>query len=416
MYPKRHFQRHGFDGFVVELAAYATTSERFLEDLTTPTRSGRRESKKFVKFVRRHGNAEDLPKHVKHCHARGARDWWIWVWQKNNSTLKTRIPYRCGSWRCEDCRVHEAHVAWTRMRDAFEPLDASGIVFLVLTLDRKCTYSKKKHWNTAQDAFRELGALTSGFLRNLRRWAKSNGWKPLKNQWVQTIEAHQSGWPHANIVLWSPELAEWIAEEKKAKLDDHITEDQSRYVSSYLADMVTRAGWGLLSTAERANSKEETLGYICKTAGKVDESIGELAKLSQLPMAAPFRFRRIRSGVGFLPKRKKNENVTGTLVRRQHSVTGYDVIPLHNVKGDAAIENCECACATEEKIWYGELEASVRCKKQVRKYGMAAVEPPPVTRWINGVRLAHTVPQRNRENETNNLLFTTDEIIRQQSA
>jgi hypothetical protein len=287
---------------------------------------------------------------------------------------------------------------------------------LVLTLDKNGTYSGEKRWETPQDAYRDLGARTAEFMRNLRAWMKLMGWAPLKNQWVATVESHRSGWPHMNVVLWSPELADWLAFEKKEKLDDHITADSARFVSGHLADIVVNSGWGVLSTAERANSRDESLSYICKCAGKTEESIGEIAKLTQLPLSAPFRFRRIRSGVGFLPKRRKSEAVTGTLVRRQAGHFGYDVMPLHDIKGDEAIKNSERVCAIEGEIWERELEASVRCKKQVSLYGLSAIEPPPVTRWIGHIRLAFDARELTRGKNGKPYLFEPEELLRQQTA
>lgn len=301
------------------------------------------------------------------------------------------------------------------MRDAFEPLAADGMVFFVLTLDRYGTYSGEKRWKTSQDAYRDLSALTTRFLRLLRNWMAANGWKPLANQWVATVEAHQSGWPHMNIVCWSPELANWISQEKQAKLLDGFSGRESNLVSGELADIVTESGFGLISSAERANGRDESLGYICKLAGKVEESIGELAKLSQIPSNAPFRFRRIRSGKSFLPKRKKNEDVTGTLVRRSYlHGAGYEVLPLHNVKGDSVAHNEYC-CSLEETIWQDELEKEVRLKKKVFKYGHSICEIPPVTKWVNGARLAY-VAAPHRSNNGEDYIFGSDEVLRQRLA
>lgn len=298
------------------------------------------------------------------------------------------------------------------MRDAFAPLSAEGCCLLVLTLDRYGKYSGEQKFQTAQEAYRGISALSNEFLKRLRKWCASQGWNVLGNQWVSTVEAHKKGWPHVNIVLHCPELAEWISNEQAAKLADGMSADEARFVSRELADIVTGAGWGIISTAERARSREESLGYICKTAGKVDESIGEIAKLSQLPTNAPFRFRRIRSGKGFLPPRAKNENVTGTLVRRQVSILGYDVIPLHDIKGEAAIAACEASCSQEERIWYAEMEARERCARQVKQFGAAAVELPPVTHWFRGQRLSEPIRSSNRDD----ILFGPAEILAQSAA
>jgi len=346
---------------------------------------------------------DEVPRHLRHCHALGARDWWIWMWRKANDGTsatggqgcKIRVPYRCNSWRCPACRTHEAHVAWTRIRDAFKPLDPAHCVLMVLTLDRLGTYSGSEQWENAQAAYRDLSKLSNDLMKRLRKWMKASGMDPLGNQWVATVEAHRSGWPHVNFLIWSPDLARWLDAERKAKLDDGISEHDARFVSRELADIVTAAGWGLLSTAERANSADAAAGYIVKVAGKADQSIGELAKMSQLPTNAPFRFRRIRSGKGFLPAREKSATLTGTLVRRQNSNDGTrDVIPLHDIKGDDVIPIAEYCCQNEERIWYSELETAHRCASQVKRFGMAAIELPPVTYWFRFQRLPQGPPRK----------------------
>ena len=382
-----------------------------------PRRPSRARAKPLA--VERHYTLEDLPehspKHLQHCHALGARDWWIWLWEeKHPGYTLTRVPYLCHSWRCPSCRVHESHVAWTRMTEAFAPLDASGACLIVLTLDRYGTYSGEKRWQNAQEAYKDLSKLSNDMMKRLRKWMKSMGWTVLENQWVATVEMHKSGWPHVNFVVWSPELAAWLAEEKRQKLSDGMTADASRYVSRQLADIVTAAGWGLMSTAERANSREETLGYICKLAGKVDESIGEISKLTQLPTNAPFRFRRIRSGVAFLPKRKKSAVMTGTLVRRQNSNDGTrDVLPIHDIKKLDVIPVAESCCAHEEHIWLNELETAHRCARQVKQFGMRAVEVPAVTRWFKFQRLPQGPPRKPHATDQ---LFEPATILSQSAA
>lgn len=290
------------------------------------------------------------------------------------------------------------------MRDAFAPLDPTGCCLLVLTLDRYGTYSGEQRWRDSKEAYRDLSKLSNEFLKRLRKWMKKMGWGVLRNQWVATVEMHKSGWPHVNFVLWSRDLANWIDDEKRCKMAARMSEQEANRISGELADIVTGAGWGLISTAERARSAEESLGYITKTAGKVDESIGELSKLCQLPTNAPFRFRRLRAGKGFLPPRKKSTELTGTLVRRQNSQDGTrDVLPLHNVKGANVAHSEEC-CATEERIWYSELETAHRCARQVRQYGLAAVEVPAVTHWLRKQRVVETYYRRGHETAANDIL------------
>jgi hypothetical protein len=49
---------------------------------------------------------------------------------------------------------------------------------------------------------------------------------------------------------------------------------------------------------------------------QADRTVGEVAKLTQLPLNAPKRFRRLRSGRRFLKPRRKDPAWTGTVVRR----------------------------------------------------------------------------------------------------
>lgn len=360
----------------------------------------------------------DVPKHVTHCHALGARDWWIWMWERAHPNLaKTRVPYRCGSWRCPVCRKHEAHVAWRRIVDAFAPYGHKSICLLVLTLDRYGTYSGEQRWANEQEAYRDLSKLSNEFLKRLRKWCTRNGWEVLRSQWVATVESHKSGWPHVNFLLHSPGLAEWLRDEKTLKMGEGFSEQEANRVSGDLADIVTASGWGLISTAECARSADESIGYIVKVAGKVDESIGELSKLTQLPLRAPFRFRRIRSGKGFLPPRKKSEFMTGTLVRRQNSSDGTrDVLPLHNITKPDVIPLVESCCLHEEKVWIAELERLHRCARQVKQFGLAAIELPPVTRWHNYQRLDTTGPPPRYNAKPNSFPESTEVLPRSASA
>jgi hypothetical protein len=45
--------------------------------------------------------SELLP-YIKCCHhnERRPQSYWLWTWEANDPTKRTRAPYRCGSWRC----------------------------------------------------------------------------------------------------------------------------------------------------------------------------------------------------------------------------------------------------------------------------------------------------------------------------
>jgi hypothetical protein len=327
-----------------------------------------------------------LPKHVRHCYSNGARDWWIFTWNRKEPGKKTRVPYNCESWRCEHCKRQEAAVTFARIKEACTPLDAGGFSYWVLTLDRDGFFSGKP-WPDSTTAYRQLGKLAQSFLYRLRRWTVRMGWftwamKPaprrrggiawvkvstLQRAWVSVVESHRSGWPHLNLVIHHQELAEFLEENAPERPGGHSDKCRCRdcreavLLRGELRELATASGWGVQSTAERARSSEALAGYIVKLAGMADEGVskftGEVAKITQRPMTAPERFRRLRSGKGFLPPRRFNPEVTGTLVRRTREPDGTVlVLPLHKVAPEYEPHVVAC-CYVEEQIAHAELQS-----------------------------------------------------------
>ena len=358
-----------------------------------PHEGDRRWNKKKGRYY----SVADLPdvasKACRHCYELGQRDWWIWTWKKagcvDRRGASSRTPYRCGSWRCPVCRVQEAHVQYARITEAAAPLAADGWCFVVNTLDRCGTYSKKKPWSRPKDAFLDLQKLSQAYMRNLRRWFKSMGWEPLTNQWVSTTEAHRSGWPHMNFMIWHPQLADWLREQTRARLAEGMSQRDSVLVCRQLEDVTTRSGFGLISTAEAARDANTLASYVIKLSGEQDATIGEVTKLCQLPTNAPLRFRRLRSGVRFLPQRKKNPDVTGTLLRR----TYYNGIPmvlgLHKV-AEASSEQGSHARTVEQEQWEREEFLRQDLRRRGRPKQAAMIGLPPVTVWSNYQQVART--------------------------
>ena len=347
-----------------------------------------------------------IPNHVRHCHNNGSRDWWLYTWKVGAPHLQTRIPYKCNSWRCNACSVHrnkaecladpsncktcarhDAAVQFCRIREATAGLDAAGWVFLVLTIDRNGWYSGKK-WANAAAAFSELSDMTEGFLARLKRHHIRNGWPVVGNQWIGMVEAHRSGWPHLNLLIYSPELAAALAADEPARPADH--DEQCRcapcrravLVRGELADLVTGAGWGIESTAQRARSVASIASYIVKLAGEGGAVAGELAKLSQAPDMAPARFRRLRSGKGFLPPRKKSkEGTTGTLIRNEPNEHG-EIVPRTLARATWETRPAlEQAQTFERAIIRGELAARDWNRVAAACWPEAAFRVPAVSAW-----------------------------------
>lgn len=313
--------------------------------------------------------------------------WFVWTWKRESTGVQTRIPYSCNSWRCEVCRRFEAAVTFARIKEAADPLDPSGWCLLVLTLDRNGTLGGKR-WADVNAAYGELGRMTRATLGRIgRQWGpelkaersgRSNELRTVRalgNRWVAVVEAHRSGWPHVNLLVWCPELAELLRREREERLEDPELADavalaqdawrrkeplepsirerarRATLAGGAVQDLILASGWGPQSTAEAARSADAIAGYIVKMAGLHDASVGELAKITQAPMNAPARFRRLRSGKGFLPPRRVNPEVTGCLVRRRRSAEGdWQIEAINAPKDERQIEPIERAARAEMQL------------------------------------------------------------------
>lgn len=254
------------------------------------------------------------------------------------------MPYACNSWRCPTCARHEAAVTFARIKEAFGPLPAHECVFLVLTIDREGTLGPQR-WRDATSAYKAISKLTEKLLKRLRRLHATKGWECFGSRWVGTVEAHRSGWPHLNLVIHSPELAQHLRREQsklKPKAREKYGKDWKRHVCRLRGELrrhVRESGWGAVGTAEPARSKDALAGYITKLAANADKAWAEVAKLTQLPLNAPERFRRLRSGKRFLPPRHSNPETTGALVRCERNAQTGDVeVRGMNIAADCASE------------------------------------------------------------------------------
>jgi hypothetical protein len=375
--------------------------ERPTESIAAPQVTLRVPRAKSPAQLRREKKAEALraalpertPKHVQHCYGTGSRLWWIYTWRKSAPESKVRVPYMCQSWRCPHCRKHESHVLYSRMLQATEPLAREGFLLAVLTVDRD-GYDGHAPWVSADAAYKALSRQTRNFLKRLRRWQVQMGMEPLKNQWLATVEAHRSGWPHVNLVVWSPELAAYVREhrqraDKRSACGGCGVQGcgecrEATLLWGPLLDHAMSSGWGRISTLEavREGNTERVCGYIVKLAGMHEQSAGEVSKLTQLPTCAPERFRRLRSGKGFLPPRYKDDRYTGTLVRRFIERDGTCTVqPLQAVAPERApdVERC---CAHEETLAHQEFAAWAKRQELIRPPVVHFRGPVEVPEWF----------------------------------
>jgi len=274
-------------------------------------------------------------------------------------------------------------VTFARIRDATAPLDGRGFVFFVLTLDRAGYYSKRP-WRDANEAYKALGGMSERFLKRVRRWMERNGMSAFGSEWVAVVEAHRSGWPHMNLLVYAPELAEHLEREHAEPSQAGLSPRECSLLPTEIADSAVGAGWGRQSTGERVRDRHAVASYITKLAGSADAAGAEVAKITQAPLSAPVRFRRLRSGRAFLPPRNKNRDFTGTLVRRSAYNGTIHVVPLHDVRPDLAPEVAAC-CEFEEQIAIHESErerALLAWNRVARAvWPAAAVREDRVTIW-----------------------------------
>ena len=396
----RKAQRRGLSGSRVGFAAGTEKqAERALEPLvstyeqvsaTTEREPGQKTAAKPLRWA--YQRPKVVPRYVARCGCDA-----LYTWAKADPSRVSRRPLLCGSWRHEgSCARHSASVAFARMKQAFDKLDPTGNVFLVLTLDRNGVYSEQR-WKDADEANAALSKQSRNFLKRLRRYCKAQGWRDFKSQWVAVVESHRTGWPHINFVIHSPELARALEEDSARRRAAGSSERNATLLDGELLNIAMSTGWGAQSTAERGRSADALASYIAKIAGTADATMGELAKLSQSPVGARKGFRRLRAGVGFLPPKKKNEDYTGTLIRRLPDATrtAYAATPLVQLK---------CPVARAVSVFLLEVEEQRMAREwRWRSLPLALGEqrPPLPTResyeWRGGryVLLPGFAPLRN---------------------
>lgn len=341
---------------------------------------------------------QNAPTYVKQCSRAGGRGWSLWLWQHKTPEHKVRCEYVCGGWRHPgDCQRAAAALLYARLKEATDRYAAPEWVFAVMTLDRNGYYSGQP-WKDSTEAYRALGHMTEKFLKRLRRFAIRRGWPSFKSEWCQVVEAHKSGWPHVNILIHCPELALFLASEKAERTANGESDHIARLIKGELEFHAMETGWGKRSTMEQVENTGKMAGYLTDVAKHADEHLGELSKLTQVPMNAPHHFRRLRSGKGFLPPVRKNPEWTGTLVRRYFDpMSGY-VAQAFSGKSQVAPERAailhQCE-AIEESEFIHELVEMQRARKS-RRPDKNAFKLPPVTQWLNGARCSLPVEDEYR--------------------
>lgn len=259
-------------------------------------------------------------KYIDAC-ARNAWHLHLWGWDQKTGEVvwEKRANFKCQSWRhAGDCRRWRAAQNFARVSQALQDKRPRDVLYLVFTLDRE-------KWKDRWEAFDELSARWRPLAKAIaRQYATEGTYRQRKEKdhrtqrfvpkvppWVGTVEVHRSGWPHLNVVMVAPRLADALDEDPKGTLE-------------WLKRAASRCGFGWRCSIERASSKRALAGYIVKVAGEIETAakpnatgrlVGEVIKLSQLPVDAKRHFRRLRSAKGFLPPPIKNPFASGRLLK-----------------------------------------------------------------------------------------------------
>ncbi|HWA76040.1 MAG TPA: hypothetical protein VG937_27065 [Polyangiaceae bacterium] len=185
--------------------------------------------------------------------------------------------------------------------------------------------------------------------------------KPIGSEWVAVVEAHRSGWPHMNLLVYSPDLARELAERITQRELAGMSKRDSTLLHGELLAMVTATGWGAQSTAEPVRDKGAVTDYITKLAGLAGAAGADVAKVTQVPLSAPQRFRRLRSDTTFLPtRRESSDDITGALIRRTGDVDGTRLaLPLHETRASDREQVADC-CYQEEALMMEEMRPGER--------------------------------------------------------
>lgn len=368
--------------------------DRYIDELELERRRTRDAARGRAAALRRSTAWGRRPDDVIPAHVRGCGKWGVYVWKPDAPSAQvTRTVYRCGSWRCAHCAPHEAHVLFARAKEAFDgaaPEQATPL-FGVLTYARTGETAPAD----VNEAYRELSRRSNMLLKRLRRWQRQRGMDPIGNEWTATVECHADGWPHVNVLIANRDLSEYVREHVAAHalvLDCGACGqpgcEACRRVKLFppeLMRMVTGAGFGWQSTLELAASSDKVVGYVVKVARHHDQTLGEVSKLTQLPRMAPARFRRLRSGKGFLPQRNGPDGShTGCLAMRKMAGDGT---PFIRVSGEReGLQETDPAKAGRYKQ-ARELEHELHVA-DLRHRAVHRGQPapmPPVAKWIPSI-------------------------------
>ena len=229
-------------------------------------------------------------------------DWTLVLGDLTTGEVK-RLAYKCKSWRhTGPCAQARNAQDFARINAALERHPIEDIVYLVVTFPQR--------GRTVRQGYEALAAAWPKLRKRLVR-----EYGPI--EYVGVAEEHRTGWPHMNLILVNAQLG-------RACQGDGWKIERKRMLPHLQA-----CGFGVQRWLEPARSRGSLAGYLTKLAASFGSTVGEVAKLSQVPLTAPPGFRRLRSSRGFLPSKPKDKNITGWIAVNS---TGLPLRPLNDVQ------------------------------------------------------------------------------------
>jgi len=219
---------------------------------------------------------------VRYVDACEFSNWHLRVWGKEDPTRQFDVPYRCRSWRhAGECSWWKGAQDFCRVRDALKKY--SFWVYAVLTYP--------------SGNYPDVNALYRAGVHQWDHFRKRISRKFGKFQYIQTWEAHQSGYPHCNLVLSNESLWNLVAGSLGA-------------ARAWWEEHAVACGFGKITWLDYIYDEEGIAGYLTKLSR---ELTGTNVK-GQVPVNAPSHFRRLRASPRLLPPPHKNPDFTGTML------------------------------------------------------------------------------------------------------
>lgn len=210
--------------------------------------------------------------------------WTLATWGKVDGEDPRIQPFKCRSWRCVgECREICGACDFARISQALS--EHADWTYCVLTypkgdypdLDRLFR-AGKDHWSILRKRLvREYGKIL----------------------YIQTWEIHKSGYPHVNVTISNPGV---YAAASACKKKDR---------PPWLLRHAVESGFGKQCYGKPIRSKYWMAEYMMKLSLELN---GHSQK-DQTPVNAPRHFRRLRASRGLLPKRLKNDKLTGRVYK-----------------------------------------------------------------------------------------------------